>query len=324
MMKFYVKKNFDILFPFIILFVMLLFFSITTSGTIFSGSNLLVIVKQTLNIIIASLGMIFVAALGGTDITQGSLVGFSGACGTVVALNYGLVPAVFTVIICGTASGLFLGIVNAKLKVPSFMCSLAMLIALRSMSTVAMGGSTSGLVVPDFIIALDNLAIKIPIVLGLIVIVSYVFHFTPFGAKCRAIGENENAMKFTGISVSHVKIFAFLLSGLFTGIASLFVLARVGGCSTTLGLGFEMQVMMAMFIGGIPVSGGAGTKLYKIIVGVFTINILENGLVLTGSSGALTQLIRGIVLLGVVYLTILAKAQLEKSGQQKKMKTEQV
>ncbi len=322
MMEKFFKKYFDILLPFIILLVMLILFMFTTSGSIFTGSNLIVIVKQTLNIIIAALGMIFVAALGGTDITQGSLVGFAGACGTVVALHYGLIPAVITVIAAGAASGLFLGIVNAKFKVPSFMCSLAMLIALRAMSTVAMGGSTSGLVVPDFVIALDNLAIKIPIVIALIVIVAYIFHFTPFGAYCRAVGENENAMKFTGINVTLIKIMAFSLSGLFTGLASLFVLARVGGCSTTLGLGFEMQVMMAMFIGGIPVSGGSGTKLYKILVGVFTINILENGLVLTGSSGAITQLIRGIVLLGVVYLTIVVKKHIIKMNSQKRMKVE--
>ena len=141
----------------------------------------------------------------------------------------------------------------------------------------------------------------------LIVIVWYVFNYTPFGAYCRAIGENENAVKFAGVPVTKIKIIAFGLSGLFTGIASVFVLARVGGCSTTLGLGFEMRVMMAMFIGGIPVEGGSGTRLYKMIVGAFMITLLENGLVLTGSSGSITQLIRGIVLLAVVYITIISK-----------------
>ena len=68
-----------------------------------------------------------------------------------------------------------------------------------------------------------------------------------------------------------------------------------------------MRVMMAMFIGGIPVEGGSGTRLYKMIVGAFMITLLENGLVLTGSSGSITQLIRGIVLLAVVYITIISK-----------------
>lgn len=306
------KKQSDVVLPVLFLLVMLIVFGITTGGNIFTGSNLLVILKQTLNVIIAGLGMIFVAAMGATDITQGSLVGFAGACATVVAISYGMVPSILMAVAAGTASGIFLGLVNARFKVPSFMCSLAMLIALRALSTVAMGGSTSGHVIPEFIIALDELAIKIPVVIILIVIVAYVFHFTPFGANCRAVGENENAMRFAGINVTRTKVIAFALSGLFTGIASIFVLARVGGCSTTLGLGFEMQIMMAMFIGGIPVSGGSGTKLYKILIGAFTINILENGLVLTGSSGAITQLLRGIVLLAVVYLTDLAKRQLMK------------
>lgn len=312
MMEKTIKKNFDTLLPFIFLLAMLIVFGITTGGSIFAGSNLLVIVKQTLNVIIAGLGMVFVAALGGTDITQGAVVVFAGACATTVALNYGMAASVMTAIGVGALSGLFLGTMNARFKVPSFMCSLAMLIALRALGTVAMGGSTSGLVVPNFIIALDNLAIKIPVVIILIVVVFYVFHFTPYGAFCRAVGENENATKFAGVNVTKVKIIAFGLSGLFTGIASLFVLARVGGCSTTLGLGFEMQVMMAMFIGGIPVSGGSGTKLYKMLIGAFTINVLENGLVLTGSSGAITQLIRGIVLLAVVFFTDYVKRQIMK------------
>lgn len=302
MMKEKVMKHMDVLLPFIILLAMLLIFTVTTGGSIFSGSNLMLILKQTLNVIIAALGMVFVASLGGTDITQGSLVGFAGACGTVAALNYGLAAAVVAAVIAGLLSGLFLGVVNARFKVPSFMCSLAMMIALRAMATVAMGGSSSGLKVPEFIINLDNNSVKIPIV-----IVWYVFNYTPFGAYCRAIGENENAVKFAGVPVTKIKIIAFGLSGLFTGIASVFVLARVGGCSTTLGLGFEMRVMMAMFIGGIPVEGGSGTRLYKMIVGAFMITLLENGLVLTGSSGSITQLIRGIVLLAVVYITIISK-----------------
>lgn len=300
----------DALLPFIILIAMLLLFTFTTGGAIFSGNNLMLILKQTLNVIIAALGMVFVAALGATDITQGSLVGFAGACATVVAIGHGLVPAIVTAIVAGLLSGCFLGIVNARFKVPSFMCSLSMLIALRSMATVAMGGSSSGLTVPSFIIALDNNSIKIPIVVLLIVIVWYVFNYTPFGAYCRAIGENENAVKFSGVNVTKIKVIAFALSGMFTGIASLFVLARVGGCSTTLGLGFEMRVMMAMFIGGIPVEGGSGTKLYKMLVGAFMITLLENGLVLSGSSGSITQLIRGIVLLAVVYVTILTKKKM--------------
>lgn len=310
MIKSKIKNNPDVLLPVIIFFCMLVIFSITTGGGIFQPSNLMVILEQTLNTLIAGLGMLFVAGLGGTDITQGSLVGFAGACCTVAALNLGFVPAILAALIAGALSGLFQGIINARFKVPSFMCSLAMLIALRAMATVAMGGSSSGLTVPGFIKGMDQNAVKITVVLVLIVIVAYVFNCTPFGAYCRAIGENENAVKFSGVNVTKIKVIAFALSGLFTGIASIFVLARVGGCSTTLGLGFEMRVMMAMFIGGIPVEGGSGTKLYKMVAGAFMITLLENGLVLTGSSGATTQLVRGIVLLAVVYLTLVMKRKM--------------
>lgn len=309
-----IKKNMETSIPFIVLLLLLVIFTITTKGKLFTGSNLTTIVRQTLNNIIAALGLLFVAALGGTDITQGSLAGLAGACATMVALSTNNLLLSFAAAIgVGLLSGFFLGAANGKFKVPSFMCSLSMLIALRAMVTIALGGSSIGIVIPDFIKALDSMLIKIPVVIVLVVVVVYIYNYTPFGAYCRAIGENENAVVFSGLNVTKVKIAAFTLSGLFTGIASMFVLARVGGCSTTLGLGFEMRILMAMFIGGIPVKGGEGTKVYKLIVGAFIISLLENGLVLSGSSGAVTQMVRGVVLLLVVYIMLNAGNKLNKT-----------
>ena len=85
--------------------------------------------------------------------------------------------------------------------------------------------------------------------------------------------------------------------------AALFTIARVGGTNNTIGSGFEMRIMMALYIGGVPVRGGAGSKVYKLVFGAPTIVLLENGLVLCGASGGVTQLIRGIVLLVAVWLS---------------------
>jgi len=139
----------------------------------------------------------------------------------------------------------------------------------------------------------------------------YLLKYTRFGAYCKAIGENEKTMIFTGINTDRIKLFAFIISGAMAGIASVFTLARLGGASNTMGSGFEMRVMMAMFIGGIPVSGGMNTKLYKLFLGAPMIVLLENGLVICGASGGLTQLIRGIVLLLVVYITVAVEKKTE-------------
>lgn len=302
-----IKKNFNAeeLLPFVLLVILTVVFVILTKGQIFASKNLVVIVEQTVNVIIAGLGLLFVAAMAGTDITQGSLAALAAAFAAMFAVDYSPILAFPVAMLIGILSGLVLGFVNAKFKVPSFMASLAMLIALRAMVSSVLGSRSVSL--PEFLKRLDNNIIKIPIVIILVLIIGYVFNYTRFGAYCKAIGENENAIRFTGINVSKIKIIAFVISGMMTGIASIFILARVGGSSNVLGVGFEMRILMAMFIGGIPVRGGAGTKLYKLLIGAFMITLLENGLSLSGVSGSLIQMIRGVVLLLVVYAMVTAR-----------------
>lgn len=286
--------------PFLILILLLVIFGIATKGAIFTRSNLLALFNQSVPTIVAALGIMFVASIGGTDITHGSLAAVAGAYAAMACASWGSWAAFPVAILVGGASGAILGFVNATLKVPSFMASLAMLIALRAYVGLVL--STNVVFATGIISALNSLWLKLIITVVLIVVIMLVMEKSRFGHYCKAIGENERAMQYAGINTTLVKIGAFIISGAMAGIASLYMLARVGGASTALGSGFEMQVMMAMFIGGIPVFGGMKTKTYKLILGAPMVIILENGLVICGTSGSITQLVRGVVLLGVVYL----------------------
>lgn len=286
--------------PFVILVVLLVGFGIASKGALFTQRNLLALFNQSIPTIVAALGMMFVASIGGTDITHGSLAAVAGACAAMACAAWGSWAAFPVAILVGGASGAILGFVNAKLKVPSFMASLAMLIALRAFVGLVL--STNVVFATGIITRLDDFWVKLIVTVILVVIIMFIMEKSRFGHYCKAIGENERAMQYAGVNTTLVKIGAFVLSGAMAGIASLFLLARVGGASTALGSGFEMQVMMAMFIGGIPVFGGMKTKTYKLILGAPMVVILENGLVICGASGSVTQLIRGLVLLTVVYM----------------------
>ena len=115
-----IKDNFEALLPFLILAVLAVLFSILTGGRIFAVGSLRTLVKQTLNIIIAGLGMTFVTAMGGTDITQGSLVGLCAAFAASIGADYSIPLAVAASVLAGIVSGLFLGVVNARFKVVSY------------------------------------------------------------------------------------------------------------------------------------------------------------------------------------------------------------
>ena len=99
--------------------------------------------------------------------------------------------------------------------------------------------------------------VKLPITIVLLIIILYLFHYSPFGYYCRAIGENESAVRYTGVNVKKIKILAFLISELWRASprCSWF---HARGLQSSLGTGFEMNVMMAIFVAGVPVTGGIG------------------------------------------------------------------
>ncbi len=298
------KIKFDIntWLPVIIFVLIAVILGIATHGLLFTKTNLLNLFNQSVLTLIAGLGMLFVAAMGSTDISAGVVVALGGCFGLIGAEATGR-SAVFIIlsILIGLGSGLLLGYVNAKRKVNSFMASLALMIAYRAIVNLILGDESYYL--PDNLKFIDNAGFKMVALIVMIVVIIYIFKFTRFGNYVRGIGENEMAMKYAGVNVDRVKIIAFVISGLMAAIAGIFFTARLGGSSNTMGSGFEMKVMMALYIAGIPVQGGEGTKVYKLIFGAPTIIMLENGLVLAGASGGVTQLLRGLVLLGAVCLT---------------------
>jgi ribose transport system permease protein len=281
----------------VVLFIMMM---IGTNGKLISLFNLQALLDQSFSIMIAGLGMIFVIAQGGTDMSQGSLLAIAGTLGVLAAEK--MFPAmIFPVAIAiGALIGILNGVLVAKLKVSSFMVTLAMLIALRALTTYIVG---SGVIMASKQIrSLDSIKIKVPVLIICIIIISYLFEFTKFGYYCRAIGENEQMCYTAGIPVQRIKILAFTLSGIMTGIASVFTVSGLGGASSTIGKSFELNVMVAIFIGGVLVTGGMETHIYKLFIGVPTVAILQNGLVILGVSGNLVQAIVGIILITIVFL----------------------
>ena len=227
-----------------------------------------------------------------------------GNCGAWAALNIGVWAMFPVAILFGAAVGLVNGVVVAKFKVPSFMCTLAMLLAVRAVVSWWLQAKVYHC--NDVMSLFDGLGVKIPILIVVLAVFAYIFRFTPFGKYTRAIGENEQAIEYTGVSVLKTKIWAFTLSGILAGIAGVFVMVRLGGASNTMGSGMEMRVMLCMFLASIPVAGGSGTAVYKMLIGVLTYFVLDNGLTFLGGTSNFNQMIRGIVLILALFITRLA------------------
>jgi ribose transport system permease protein len=295
------------IFPFIGLAAIIIIFTILSQGRLWRINNLRSIIGITIPMAIGATGMIFVAAQGSTDLTQGSLLAVCASFAGLVSAQAGAWIFIPLALLTGLVIGFFNGILLAYFKVPSLMFTLAMLIALRAIVMFITNGQA--IFLDPSITALDDIKIKYPVFILLLVVTWYLFDYTKVGFFSRCIGENQTVGQFAGIPVKKYKIIAFSLSGMTAAIVGIFTVGSIGGVAPTMGSFFELQVMTAMFVGGIPVSGGAASKFYKIIVGSLMLAFLRNGLAITRVPTEISELIQGIILLLVVFLGIYVKGK---------------
>ena len=305
-MKNFIKKiKISDLVPFIAFVVLLAFFTIASEGRMLSAYSLKLLLEQSILTIVAGCGVLFVVAQGSIDLSVGVNLALAGVVGMLVAhatgIGWLMIPVAMGI---GLLLGLINGVIVAKCKVPSFTLSIAMLISVRGIVNYIQ--TIIGVqYIPDSMRFLTSSGVKIGAFIVIVIIIAYLFEFTRLGRYSQAIGENETTTKFVGIPVSKMKIAVFALSGHMAGIGAIFSIASVGGTSMQMGVFLEMKVAMAIFFGGVLVTGGTSAKFYKIVLGSLSITVIVNGLSLIGMSDSqITESVEGILLLLILFITI--------------------
>ncbi len=307
------KLKFQDIVPFAAFIVIFLFFTIASynerTGTItmLTARNLSTLLDQTMQTILVACGTLFVVSQGSTDLSVGVNLALSGVIGMWVAHATGIAWLLIPVtLIVGLIVGVFNGVIVSKFKVSSFMLTLAMLIGVRGLVNY-LQIFTDVQRMPESLAFLSNSTVKVILFVIIVAVMAYVFEFTKVGRYSRAIGENETTAKFVGVPVDKMKIVAFALSGLLAAVAAIFNLATIGSTSNQMGSFLEIRVIMAIYLGGVLVTGGSSAKFYKILLGSFSIQIIVNGLALMGKSDAhYSQSVQGILLLVILFLSALA------------------
>jgi ribose transport system permease protein len=300
------RISFADIIPFAVFIVIFLFFEIASGGKMLSPFNLSTILEQSLITIVVGCGVLFVVAQGSIDLSVGVNLALSGVVATWAANAAGGVLLVPVALLVALIVGIVNGVIVSKFKVPSFMVTIAMLIGIRGIVNYIQT-IIGTQYIPESMTVLREPYIRYPAFVLLVIVMFYLFEFTKIGQYSKAIGENESTAEFIGIPVPRMKIIAFALSGLMVGFGTLFSLTSVGGTSQMMGVFFEIKVAMAIFLGGVLVTGGTSTKLYKVLLGSFSITIIVNGLALIGlSETQYSQSVEGILLLLILYVTIIA------------------
>jgi len=294
----------------ILIALMLLFTAL--SDVFLTSRNLLNISRQISMIGIASVGGMFVMLLGGIDLSKGALVSFVNIVCSYFIVNTGMdfVMAIFICLVISAMVGYINGILVTAVNIPPLIATLGSQTILYGFAyIISRGQSIAGFPDAFRVIGQGHIwEIPVPvIVLVLFLALGYfILNKTYLGRSFYAIGGNAEAAKLSGINVNRVKRLVYMMSGLFTGFAAIVMLSRVNSGHPNTGLGFEFDVITAIVLGGISVSGGSG-RLFNAVVGVFIIGVVNNGLVLIGMTHYVQMVVKGVILITAVGIDCMQK-----------------
>lgn len=298
------KKRFEIKnwISVIVLAALFVVLGTMSGGKLITPLNIKNLLEQSLPIIIGGAGVIYIIAMGSTDLSIGGTAAVSATAACMVASRFGFVWFFPVSIAIGLGIGLLNGIVVSKCRVSSFMTTLAMLIGLKGLLAALVGDNI--IIAPMQIIALNKIQFKVVFTIVVVVVFGFIFESTRFGRYCKVMGENEQMVLSMGVNVNKIRIIAYVISGFIGSLVGIMMLIQQGGSSTTMGSFLEMKVMMAIYLGGVLVSGGLSSKVYKMIIGAFTISVMVTGLYLAGISPDYLNAIEGVLLMSVLFLTM--------------------
>ncbi|CAN5123784.1 ABC transporter permease [soil metagenome] len=299
------------------LVVLMAFFSIANANFL-TWSNISGILLSTAVIGILALGTTFVIITGGIDLSLGTGMTLASVMTGVFLVNLGL-PLIVGVI-GGILTGALMGMINgfnvAVLKIPPFIATLAMMLiaqglalvisgaapiyfsAVPGFTDIAMGSLIPGTRLPTAVLILFALTATAAVILGKSILGRYTF----------SIGSNEEATSISGINVRKWKILIYTLSGAFTGIAGVVIASRLNSAQPALGLGYELQAIAAVVIGGTSLQGGKGSVIGTII-GALIMGVLTNGLRIMSIPQEWQTVVVGVVILVAVYTDILRRGK---------------
>ncbi|RQZ56482.1 ABC transporter permease [Burkholderia cepacia] len=277
------------------------------SPSFLSAANLENVLRQvSINAIIA-VGMTCVILTGGIDLSVGSVMALSGtlAAGLMVA-GVSAVAALAIGIAVGLGFGFLNGLFVAFAGMPPIIVTLATMGIARGLALIYTGGyPIDGL--PDWVAFFGSgkvFGIQAPVLIMLAVyaIAWLLLDRMPFGRYVYAIGGNEQATRLTGVRVARVKLIVYTLAGLTSALAAIVLTGRLMSGQPNAGVGFELDAIAAVVMGGTSISGGRGAILGT-LVGALLLGVLNNGLNMIGVNPYVQNVIKGGIILLAIYIS---------------------
>jgi len=271
-----------------------------------TAPNLINVARQiSINGILA-VGVTLVLLTGGVDLSLGSVVALAGVVAATLAQDSAY--PLFVVLAAGVATGACCGAVNGLVvtcgRVPSFIATLGMMTAARGLALVVSDGRPVSNLSPEFTRLGGDLGIlPIPVIVlaVLAVLIGVILKNFRLGRHIYAVGGNAEAARAAGIRVGGIGMIVYTACGALAGVAGLVLAARITTGQPNAGVGYELDAIAAVVIGGTSLSGGVG-RIGGTILGVLLVGVINNGLDLMNVSSYYQAIVKGVIIIGAVWL----------------------
>lgn len=306
----------------VVIFVGMVVYGEVAYGRILQFSTLSNLLINNAHLIVLAVAMTFVILTGGIDLSVGSVIALSSVAGVMLAnAGWNPVAVLVAMILIGTLSGLASGVLVHHFNVQPFIATLAMMFLGRGIASLL--STKPERLADDSVIRwfgtqfkvidgpkVNDLVVTPGVIIAVVVVLAALFalHRTRTGRTVYALGGSETSTLLMGLPAARTKILVYVISGTLAGIAAVIYTSRLGIAQNITGVGWELDAIAAVFIGGAAVSGGIGTIVGSIIGGL-VIAVLNNGLQLMSVGADLVQMIKGLVLLVAVGIDVYSKRQ---------------
>ncbi|MBD5489347.1 MAG: inner-membrane translocator [Lachnospiraceae bacterium] len=296
--------NLTPLFGLIALFVA--FLIIGTMRDINVSYGLKSIINQSVVVAVVATGAIFIYTLGSFDISLGASTAVSALIGGMVYIKTENL-FLMTLVCVGVAVlvGLFNSVLASVFNLPVFVTTIAMLSVLNALVLVliSVNGTGSEIAVPAAAVKpLNNTTFKIVVLLVFVLLSIFIFSFTKIGRMQKFQGGNPVCAKLSGISEKKMAIIAFVMSGIGVGLGAFLSILYAPTLTRNTASSVGMDVIIAIVFGGMPVSGGARSKIYAAVIGAFSMTLLSQIMVMFNLNSGIGQMVKAAIFILVVFL----------------------
>lgn len=287
----------------LLVLVILVVVASTLAENFLSVRNIFNILRQITVVGILAMGEMIVLISGMLDLSNGSVLALAGVLSVSVYMATGsLLIAFILALVVGVIANIINGIAVTKFDTPPFIATLAMMASARGLALLYTDGrNIYG--IGDYSVFGQGAIFDIPIPIiffGLIILISlYILNHTKLGRSIYAIGGNEKAALASGINIRKNKMLAYIINGVFVGLAGVIFMGRVNAGIPMGGQGYEFDALTAAILGGTSLSGGIGT-VWGTLTGALIVGVLNNFMNLMGVSSYVQQILQGVIILTAV------------------------